>query len=168
MPALELRSLPVREGSETLIMLHIRSFYLGFLQLFHKGVDGLLGPFLLLVALLPAEQLLHRWRREGEERVEAGHDARLEGGVVGWKKDLEKLEDRCKLVVHNQDSANMWALRSWEDFFRRQPVCISASAYALKDDFYCCSRDGGQVKNNLFGLMEGGQALEIHLFQCVL
>ena len=88
MPALELRSLPVREGSETLILFHIRSFYLGLLQLFHEGVDGLLGPFLLLVALLPAEQLLDRWRREGEERVEAGHGAHLEGGVVGWKKDI--------------------------------------------------------------------------------
>ena len=82
--------------------------------------------------------------------VEAGHEARLEGGVVGWKKDQEKCEDRCKLVVHNQDSANMWALRSWEDFFRRQPVCISASAYPLKDEFHGCFREGGQVKNNLF------------------
>ena len=131
MPALELRSLPVREGSETLIMFHIRSFYLGLLQLFHEGVDGLLGPLLLLVALLPAEQLLDRWRREREERVEAGHDARLEGGVVGSKKDLEKREDRCKLVVHNQGSANMWALRSWEDFFQastslQQCKCISS------------------------------------------
>ena len=156
MPALELRSLPVREGSETSIMFHIRSFYLRFLQLFHEGVDGLLGPFLLLVALLPAEQLLDRRRREGEERVEAGHDARLEEEVVGSKKDLEKREDRCKLVVHNQDSANMWALRSWEDFFRRQPVCSSSSAFPLKDDFFCCFRDGGQVKNNLFGWRGGG------------
>ena len=88
MPALELRSLPVREGSETLIMLHIGYFCLGLLQLFHEGVDGLLGPFLLLVALLPAQQLLDRWRREGEERVEAGHDARLKEGIVGWKKDI--------------------------------------------------------------------------------
>ena len=96
MPALELRSLPVREGSETLIMFHIRSFYLGLLQLFHEGVDGLLGPFLLLVALLPAEQLLHRRRCEGEERVEAGHDARLGEEVVGSKKDLENVEDQCK------------------------------------------------------------------------
>ena len=69
-------------------MFRIRSFYLGFLQLFHEGVDGLLGPFLLLVALLPAEQLLDCWRREGEEGVEAGHDARLEEEVVGAKKDL--------------------------------------------------------------------------------
>ena len=91
MPALELRSPPVREGSETFSMLRTRSFYLGLLQLFHEGVDGLLGPFLLLVALLPAQQLLDRWRREGEERVEAGHDARLEEKVVGWKKDKEKI-----------------------------------------------------------------------------
>ena len=150
MPALELRSLPVREGSETLIMFHIRSFYLGLLQLFHEGVDSLLGPFLLLVALLPAQQLLDRWRREGEERVEAGHDARLEGGVVGSKKDLEKREDRCKLVVHNQDSANMWALRSWEDFFRPQPVCSSASAYPLTDEFHCCFREGGASQKQSF------------------
>ena len=71
-------------------MFDIRSFYLGFLQLFHEGVDGLLGPFLLLVALLPAEQLLDCWRREGEEGVEAGHDARLEGGVV-WFEERSKI-----------------------------------------------------------------------------
>ena len=46
---------------------------LGLLELLDEGVDGLLGPLFLLVALLPAQQLLDRRRGEREERVEAAH-----------------------------------------------------------------------------------------------
>jgi len=43
------------------------------LQLLHQRVHRLLGPLLLLVALLPAEQALHRGAREGEEAGHGGH-----------------------------------------------------------------------------------------------
>ena len=47
---------------------------LGLLQLLDESVDGLLGPLLLLVALLPAQQPLHRRAGEREQGVQARHD----------------------------------------------------------------------------------------------
>ena len=41
----------------------------GLLQLLHKSVHGFLGPFLLLISLLPAQKSLDSWRCETEQRV---------------------------------------------------------------------------------------------------
>lgn len=50
------------------------------LEFLDERVDSLLGPFLLLIPLLPPQQFLYRRRGEGEEGIEGCHGG---GGCGG-------------------------------------------------------------------------------------
>lgn len=66
---------------------------LSLLQLLHQTIDRLFGPLFLLVALLPAEQLLHGRARERKQRVQRGHGATTRGLHI---VSVHREEEICK------------------------------------------------------------------------
>uniref|UniRef100_A0A147BU34 Uncharacterized protein n=1 Tax=Ixodes ricinus TaxID=34613 RepID=A0A147BU34_IXORI len=79
-----------REG-----LLEVLDGPLALLQLLDERVHRLLGPFLLLIPLLPAQQLLHRGAREREEAVQRGH------GVLQLVKGAATRSTAAVAIAHH-------------------------------------------------------------------
>ena len=95
-----------------------------FLQLLDQSINSLLSPLLLLIPLLPSQQLLHCRRGEGEEGVETGHCYE-----ESHEQSQEDLVNEANLEEKNQNIVTA-ALVLWSCWLKMmlEPVPDSHSA----------------------------------------